>query len=145
MVLRHEHQSGFEIFSTTADAGLEIWSHDLKGLFIQAGLALSSLMTDLKHINVEQSFSVSVRADTIEELLVNWLNEIIYLTDVKDVFIKEFNIQMITHQEIKAELGGEAIDPNKHFLLSEVKAATYHNLLVTEKNGCYCATIIVDL
>ncbi|MFC1853364.1 archease [candidate division CSSED10-310 bacterium] len=137
-------KSGYEIFSTTADGGFNIWAPDLAELFSQAGQALFAMMTDLNSVTVQKYFDISIDAPALEDLLVNWVNELIYISEVHHVFIKEFRIVKINQFKLLARVGGEPIDQQKHCFDSEVKAATYHNLSITQ-NDIYKATIVVDL
>ncbi|MBN2382510.1 archease [bacterium] len=137
-------KAGFEHFSTTADAGFRLWAPDLNGLFQQAGLALLSLMTDIQRVQVQEWFEVTLVNETVEDLLIDWLNELIFRVETKGFFFSEFTINQATSKQVDARIGGETIDPAKHLLLTEVKAATYHQLAVTGLDS-YQATIIVDV
>jgi len=140
-----QHKAGYRIESTTADGGFTVWAPDQAGLFEQAGIALLSFMTDINRIKAHKYFEVRLSAETIEDLLVQWLNELIYLIDVHTIFFSSFSICEANAEKIVAKVGGETINPRKHLLLAEVKAATYHNLVVTREANSFQATVILDL
>jgi SHS2 domain-containing protein len=136
--------SGFEYISTTADGGFKIWAPDLKNFFKQAALALFTMMTDLKFVEERQTYKVEIQSQNLEELMIQWLNELIYLYDYHHVFLKSFQIEHIDQQYLRALVSGETINMDKHPLDLEVKAATYHGFAIKQDEG-YHATIIVDL
>jgi SHS2 domain-containing protein len=125
----------FEIIDHTADIGIAAYGADLKEAFANAAYALFSLMTDLEDVGDALCHDVGVTAGDREDLLVAWLNELIYLFEVEKVLFKRFEIGELTETRLKASCFGEKIDPERHKIKTAVKAATYHMLKVDEGDG----------
>jgi SHS2 domain-containing protein len=88
---------------------------------------------------------LQVSSEDRDSLLVEWLNELIYLFDVKHILLNRFDIESLTHNQLKATCYGEDFDPMKHKIKIGVKAATYH-MLKLDKSGDDCkAQIILDI
>ena len=122
----------FSIVPTTADLAIEAFGGTLKELFAQLGLGLFSIMCDLETVRPRETLEVAVEAPSREALLVNWVNELIYLHEVNQFFACKVRVGQMTDKEIKAKLLGEKVDPERHALLTEVKAATYHELTLEQ-------------
>lgn len=134
----------YEIIDHTADIGIVAYGMSLKDVFANAAFALFSLMTDLNDVNEEVCLEAEASADNREDLLVEWLNELIYLFEVKNVLLKRFDINELTDTVLRARCHGEKIDPQRHIVARGVKAATYHMLRVDKKDG-YRVQVLFDI
>jgi SHS2 domain-containing protein len=138
-------ERAFEIIDHTADVGIIAYGADVEELFSNAALALFSLITGLESIEEKMHLDLKVNSDDRDSLLVEWLNELIYLFDVEHVLFNRFDIESLTHNQLKAICYGETFDPMKHKIKGGIKAATYH-MLELDKNGVgYKAQIIFDI
>jgi len=125
----------FEVIDHTADVGIAAYGKDLKEAFANAAYALFSLMADLDGVGDASCHQVEVTAEDRSELLVAWLNELIYLFEVENVLFKRFDIGELKETRLRASCYGEKIDPERHKMKMGVKAATYHMLKVEEGDG----------
>ena len=135
----------FEVIDHTADAGIIAYGADVKELFSNAALALFSLITEPQSIEEKLHLDLEVGSEDRGSLLVEWLNELIYLFDVKHILCSRFNIDSLTDNELKATCYGEDFDPMKHKIKIGVKAATYHMLKLDKSCDGYKAQIIFDI
>ena len=135
----------FEILDHTADVGIIAYGADVKDLFSNAALALFSLITELESIEEKLHFDLKVSSEDRDSLLVEWLNELIYLFDVEHILFNRFDIESLTHNQLKAVCYGETFDPVKHKIKMGIKAATYHMLKLDKNGGGYKAQIIFDI
>ncbi len=137
-------KKGFEVIDHTADIGIVAYGADLKESFANAALALFSLIADLDNVGEGFRQELEVTAEDEESLLVQWLNELIYLFDVEYLIFKRFEIADFTPTRLRAICYGERVDPLRHKLKTGVKAATYHMLKV-EKGGDHKVQVILDV
>jgi SHS2 domain-containing protein len=119
----------YKFLEHMADVLFRAYGNDLSELFENSAEALESVMIDLKSIDVKDVKRVNLSSDTYENLLFDWLSEIIVLFEVDSFAIRKFNVKIID-KSLRAECSGEKIDKGKHKLKHEVKAVTYHNLEV---------------
>jgi SHS2 domain-containing protein len=89
--------------------------------------------------------SVEITAGEGEELLVNWLNEILFLFDSRGFLPAEFIIEQATENRIRARILGEPFDPERHPIDREIKAATYHQLRLEHGEKGWLARVYLDL
>jgi SHS2 domain-containing protein len=125
----------FEIIEHTADIGIAAYGNDLKKAFANAAYGLFSLMVDLKDVGDTLCREVKVTAETQEDLLVAWLNELLYIFEVENVLFGRFMIDEFTETRLRSKCYGELIDPARHKIKMGVKATTYHMLKIERKNG----------
>ena len=125
----------FQLIEHTADIGLKAKGNSLNEAFANAAYGLFSIITDLRRVRTKESEVVTVRAEDYESLLFSWLNQLIYIFDVKHVLFKEFEINRFAERSLKATCRGEKYDPSRHQIKIGVKSATYHMLKVDRGNN----------
>jgi len=135
----------FEIIDHVADVGIVAYGKDAKELFSNAALALFSLITEPESIEEKLQLDLEVSSEDMDSLLVEWLNELIYLFDVERILFSRFDIRSLTRNELDATCYGEGIDSMKHKIKLGVKAATYHMLKLEQNGDGYKAQIILDI
>ncbi len=126
----------FEIVDHTADVGIIAYGADIKQAFANAARALFSLITELDEVAEVLHRDIELIAPNEESLLVEWLNELIYLFDPENIIFKRFDITELNNTQLKARSYGEKVNSLKHKLKTGVKAATYHMLKVDKGDGC---------
>jgi SHS2 domain-containing protein len=134
----------FEILDHTADVGIIAYGNDLKQAFANAARALFSLITELDDVEEVLYRDIELTASDEEDLLVGWLNELIYRFDTEGVLFKRFDIIQLDDTHLKARSYGEKADSARHSLKTGVKGATYHMLKV-DKNDGFRAQVLFDI
>jgi SHS2 domain-containing protein len=124
--------AGYVLLDHPADLGIEAFGKDLAGAFVQAAFALMSVILDPQKIDCTQSRAIVLEGVDREHLLVKWLTEVLYLYDGQGFAAGHFVISELSSTGLKATLTGEPFDAIKHAPRLDVKAITYHQLLVEE-------------
>ena len=78
---------------------------------------------------------IELTASDEESLLVEWLNELIYLFDTENIVFKRFDVTKLNNTQLKARGYGEKVNKARHKLKTGVKAATYHMLKINKDDG----------
>ena len=125
----------FEIIDHTADVGIIAYGADMNEAFANAAKGLFSLITELDDVEEVVYRDIELTAPDQESLLVEWLNELIYLFDAENIIFKRFDITQLSQTHLKARSYGHKVDSSKHKLKTGVKAATYHMLKIDKSNG----------
>jgi SHS2 domain-containing protein len=135
----------FEVFDHTADLGLRIQTADLNSLFGEAGRALLSvIVSNLDAVEPRETLMLHVAGSDLEYLLVDWLDELLYLFESRRFLASEFET-VFDNTGLAASVRGETSDPARHQLAHEVKAVTYHGLMVEQSPEGWRAEVIVDI
>ena len=125
----------FEVIDHTADVGIIAYGSDLEEAFANAAYGMFSLIADLEEVREKVSRKVDIQSTDQEALLVDWLNELLYLFDVQHIIFKRFKITALSQKRLQAKVYGEKIDTSRHQLKTAVKAATYHMLKIEMNQG----------
>ncbi len=126
----------FEIIEHTADVGIKAYGTNMKEAFVNAARGLFSLMIELDDVEEVEYRDVELTAPDQESLLVEWLNELIYVFDVENIIFRRFDITRLNDTQLRARSYGEKVDYSRHTLKTGVKATTYHMLRIERGNGC---------
>jgi len=124
----------------TADLALHIWGTDLQDLFATAARGMFSLIADLPSISGNRMFELSLDALDAEMLLVDWLNELLYLNEREGVAFTTFLFAQLTPTQLQASVRGGPVTA----YLNYIKAATFHNLAVVKTGTGYETEIVFD-
>ncbi len=135
----------FEIFEHTADLGLRMRAESLDELFADAGRALFSvIVANFDAVRPVQEVTLRVEGSRRDDLLFDWLAELLYTFDTRRVLLSDFHVS-VRDDGLEATARGEPFDPDRHELDMEVKAITYHGLRVEQDGDGWLAEVIVDL
>lgn len=137
--------SFYTVFEHTADIGVEVTADSLEELFTNSALAMADIMFESRPTGATQTRLVMVVGNDPGELLIAWLNELLYIYSVERLVFSEFSESELTETGFMTRAGGERVDPEKHTVEMEIKAATYHGLSIERDGGCYKARIIFDV
>jgi SHS2 domain-containing protein len=135
----------YETFDHTADVGVRVFGRTYEEIFANAAFALFDLITDLTPVREELGFPIHLTAVDPEELLVRWLNELLYLSESRQVLLKSFSFSHLDEQSLTAVARGEVFDPSRHVRLLEIKAVTYHQIYIGKKKDTWEARVIFDV
>ncbi len=135
----------FKTIEHTADIGIEVEADTLEELFEGAALGMLSIIVDpSRDIGGGIEVEVSLEAGDIEGLLFEWLNELLFIIDARGILLSEVQVDGINDLHLEATIRGEKIRQGGDRLMTEVKAATFHQLLV-KKRGTWFARVIFDV
>ena len=135
----------YEFIEHTADLGFKAYGETLERLFIHAAEAFFEAIVALESIKGKIERSIEVEADMLEDLMVSWLAEFLYLYDTERLVFNSFQIKCIDHSKLEAKARGEVLDPARHEIKTGIKAVTYHQLYVKETEGGWEAQVILDV
>ena len=136
----------FRFIDHTADVGVVAYGASVNQVFGNAARALFSLINEPALVAETLSRDIELEAPDEESLLIEWLNELIYLFDTENILFKRFEVSVLDGKKLKARACGEKVDTSRHKLKTGVKAATYHMLSVTgDSDKGYRAQVIFDI
>jgi SHS2 domain-containing protein len=104
-----------------------------------------SVIAGESKIGMSQERSVFIPATDRENLMVRWLTEILYLYDAEKFLTGDVKFEILSDTSLKATVLGELHDSAKHELKLDVKAITYHQLKIEERNGFWIARVFIDI
>ena len=138
----------YKFFDHTADVLFEAYGKTLNELFENSALALEETQTNLKDIKEKTKKTITLKNESVEMLLFDFLQELIFLKDSRKLLFSKFKVKVKKDKEnyiLNSEAFGEKINPKKHELKVDVKAVTLHQFKVEKKKDKWVARIILDI
>jgi len=163
------HMRDFEVLDISGDIGIKAFGKDMEEAFVHAAQGMYSLMTDLERVQEKKKIDITVENNSLDGLLVSWLNELIFNFDAygfigRKIEVNEFTptltlpprgggkgegeVDKIASQptyKIKASIRGEEFDQERHEGKLLIKAATYHKLRIEKIHGIWEIHVIFDV
>lgn len=137
----------YETFSTTADVGIRVSGNGYTEFF-QAAIRGLNLLYFSDPFEPVKSFPASLvypfeyEGDSLANILVNFLSEIVFLVQYKQQTIIDVDLHVINETHLSCSLLNIP-SPGQPEL--EIKSVTYHNLEVVEKDGILSTEVIFDV
>lgn len=140
----------YEIIEHTADVGLKANGATLKELFENAAKGMFDIIGgNLVHSSqstVDRKVVIKGKVDSFEELLVDWLGELLYIFNKQGIFFRDFKILELSNNQLISKSSGIKINPSRDTLQTEIKAVTFHGLKIEKDNsGIFSCNIIFDV
>ena len=134
--------AGHSLEEHRGELEIRIDAPSVRELFAEAGRALAEAMhaTPLE-MPTGLSEEVVLSARDREALLVDWLNELVFRSEVSKALFTKFDVTHLTEHQLVATLRGTRVRE----LRNPVKAATYHGLSIAERAGGVTAKVILDV
>ena len=137
----------FKYFQHTADAKFQAFGETIEEAFCNAALAMVSLMWDPEKIEAVLEFKLCVTGRDEKQLLVNFLEDILFKLDTKMILLKTVNKICLVRENnqltLEAVLGGDTFS-EKYETFGEVKAVTYNEMEIV-KNHSVMVQVVVDM
>jgi SHS2 domain-containing protein len=135
----------FERIDHAADIGLRAFGRDMKELFTNAASGMMSLLLDDARVSGSAEKVIELQGRDLQELLVNLLEEILFLLNVRGFVTASTEIQHLDESGLRARLAGEALDDEKHRIKYDIKGVTFHQLRFEEEGGLIAVKVIFDV
>jgi SHS2 domain-containing protein len=140
-----EYPRRYETMDHTADLGVRIFGRSCEEIFTNAAYALFDLWTDLQRVQKVFCYPIAVQALDRDDLLIRWLSELLFLGTSAGYLFRDFSISQFNPTSLRAVACGEKFDPSRHEIKTEIKAVTYHQVEIREKDGAWEAQVIFDI
>ena len=135
----------YEYIEHTGDLGFKAYGTTREALFSHAAEAFFEALVRLETVQEKEERLIEVEADALDELMVGWLSELLFLFDTETLLLRRFEITHMKDRSLKATVSGELMDPTRHEIKTGIKAVTYHRLYVKQRAGIWEAKVILDI
>jgi len=131
----------FEEIDHTADRAFRVTGRDMADLLENAARAMRALDRPRPTTAALATREVEVEGVDRESLLVNWLNEIVYLEQAHRLTCERFYLDELKEHHLRARVETRECEGN----YTHIKAVTFHNLKIRETPKGLEAEIVVDV
>lgn len=137
----------YRLIDHTADLGMEIFGADPEALFANAAKALFDVLvkTDGRDLPADRRREIDVEGGDWADLMVNWLREVLYLYNGEQQVLSRLEIRAVTDTRLRATVFTSDFDTGRHWVDSEIKAVTYHQIEVGPTEKGWWARVIFDI
>jgi SHS2 domain-containing protein len=128
----------------TADIKFQAFGNSLEEVFSNSVVAMFSAMYE-KRVKRKYMHSIKVKGKDLESLLYNFLEEFIFLFDSKGVLVSKVDkiIINLEKMELKCTFSGDLA--KDYEIITSVKAITYNDMFIKEKNGLWVVQVVLDI
>ncbi|MDV0446454.1 Protein archease [Methanosarcinaceae archaeon Ag5] len=141
--------SPFIYLDHIADTRFIAYGDSLEHVFENSALAMFNVIADVSNISPEVEFDVEVYASELEDLLVHFLSELLFLFDAEETLFGNITVHEIQQTNgiysVTATISGEPIDSSKQNFRTEVKAVTYNHIRVEKTDSGFETEVVLDL
>jgi len=135
----------FEILEHTADIGFRARGRTAQDLFTASSMALVSVALETVAVSPRAEYPLEAAGCDRESLLVNWLSEVLFLLDGRQLVFHHFRIDELTSASARGVGVGEPRDPARHQARLIVKGVTYHQLRIEQDEQGWSAEVYLDI
>jgi SHS2 domain-containing protein len=131
-----------EELSHTADVILRVRAHDIPELFSEAARGMFRVMYG-ECSGATRTKELTLQANDLDDLLHDFLSELLYLSDVKETVYCSFQVR-VEGTTLTAALSGVPFNRSVH-QGSEIKGISYSGLHIVEEGENYRTDILFDV
>ena len=140
-----ENQKKYRVTTRQSELAVKVTGGSQADLFANSAFALFDVISDLEKIELKERMPLEVEGADRDDLLVNWMRELLYLYQGSGYLLKEFVIREVKDTSVKAEVCGEKIDPDRHEIKQEIAAVAYHQSRMTKTGNQWTAQLIFEV
>ena len=136
----------YEYLEHEADIGILAMGKTKEQAFEEGAKAMFNVMVDIEKVQPKKKIEVSVGADQLALLFVEWLNALLAQKDLKNMVFSKFKVEIGVDKnfQLKGEAWGDEMKSEQN-LKTEVKAATYSGLKYKEVFGEHHLQCVLDV
>ena len=140
-----DNQKKYRLTTRQSELAVRIVGNSQADLFANSAYALFDVMTEIEKIEIKDRLPLEVEGMDRDDLLVNWMRELLYLYQGSGYLLKEFQVREVKDTIVKAEVCGEKIDPDRHEIKQEISAVAYHQSRMAKIGNQWTAQLIFEV
>jgi SHS2 domain-containing protein len=136
----------YRITKHQSELAVRVTGESQADLFTNSAVALFDVMVaDMEKIECKERLPLEVEGTDRDDLMVNWVRELLYLYQGSGYLLRDFIILEVKDTVVKAEVGGEKIDPDRHEIQQEIAAVAFHKSRMEKTGNQWTAHLIFEL
>jgi SHS2 domain-containing protein len=140
-----DKEKNYRITARQSELAVRVVGKSQIALFVNAAFALFDVITDTEKIDGKERMQLEVEGSDRDDLLVNWLRELLYLYQGSAYLLKDFTIREMKDTLVKGEVSGEKLDPDRHEIKQEIAAVAYHQSHMQKTGDQWIAQVIFEV
>jgi len=141
-----ENQKKYRITKHQSELAVKVVGASQADLFANSAYTLFDVMVaDLDKVDCKDHIPLEIEGTDRDDLMVNWMRELLYLYQGSGYLLKEFQIREVKDTIVKAEVAGEKIDPDRHEIKQEIAAIAFHKSRMDKTGNQWTAQVIFEV
>lgn len=135
----------YRILTRSSELAIKVFGKSQAELFANSAFALFDLMTDVGKVEAREQLPLEVEGVDRDDLMVNWMRELLYLYQGSGYLLKEFKVLEAKETYVRGEVSGEKYDPDRHEMQREFRAVAQHKSRMEKTGDQWTAQVIFEL
>jgi protein archease len=136
----------YRLTKRQSELAVRVTGESQAGLFANSAFALFDVMVmDVDKVESREQIPLEVEGTDRDDLMVNWMRELLYLYQGSGYLLREFLIREVKDTFVKAEVSGEKIDPDRHEIKQEIAAVASHKSRMDKTGNQWTAHLIFEV
>jgi SHS2 domain-containing protein len=140
-----ENPKRYRLTTRQSELAVRVAGNSQADLFVNSAFALFDVMTDVEKVDIKERMSLEVEGTDRDDVMVNWMRELLYLYQGSGYLLKEFAIREAKDTLVRAEVCGEKIDPDRHEIRKEIHGIAYHQSRMQKTGDQWTAQLIFEI
>ncbi len=141
-----ENQKKYRITKHQSELAVKVVGDSQADLFANSAFALFDVMVAaVDAVETKERIPLEVEGTDRDDLMVNWMRELLYLYQGSGYLLREFLIREVKDTTVKAEVLGEKIDPDRHEIKQEIATVAFHKSRMQKTGNQWTAQLIFEI
>ena len=141
-----ENPKKYRLTKHQSELAVRVTGESQSTLFANSAFALFDVMVmDVDKVESRERIPLEVEGTDRDDLMVNWMRELLYLYQGGGYLLREFLIREVKDTFVKAEVSGEKIDPDRHEIKQEIMAVAFHKSRMDKTGNQWTAHLIFEV
>ncbi|HUF43172.1 MAG TPA: archease [Verrucomicrobiae bacterium] len=140
-----EHPKNYRLNKRQSEIAVRVVGNSQADLFANSAFALFDVMVEMQAIEARERLPLEIEGSDRDDLMVNWVRELLYLYQGSGYVLREFHIREVKDTVVKAEVAGEKIDPDRHEIKQEIASVAFHKSRMDKTGDQWTAHLIFEL
>ncbi|MFQ5902474.1 MAG: archease [Candidatus Binatia bacterium] len=140
-----DDQKKYRILNRPSELVIKVSGKTQAELFANSAFALFDLMTDIEKVEVRDHLPLEVEGVDRDDLMVNWMRELLYLFQGSGYLLKEIQVREVREDYVRGEVSGEKFDPDRHEIQREIRSVVYHQSRMQKTGDRWMAQVIFEI
>jgi SHS2 domain-containing protein len=134
----------YTVLSHTADTGIEATAASFSELLCELATGMFALMAQPENCVPDSVVEADVESTSKEELVVDALSELLYHSEVEDLFLCRFAVLATGSTAVRISAGGVSND-SIELIGPPIKAVTYHDVAAHKTAEGWYGRVYLDV
>ena len=141
-----ENQKKYRLTRHQSELAVRVAGDSQADLFVNSAWALFDvMMADVDKVESRERIPLEVEGTDRDDLMVNWMRELLYLYQGSGYLLTEFVIHEVKDTIVKAEVAGEKLDPDRHEIKQEIAGVAFHKSRMEKTGNQWTAHLIFEV